>query len=204
MRLYRSKFSCFLFLFLNAAHSCTFFAHATDDSDKLVLAALALIIVLEIIERCVRSFFFDIPWSKFYQRTCEKIFSNRQKNVLPISLAPTPPHSAPNSSEGKGILNRGKNNLYRRPPHTHVVIDTGVTFEPETQPLLANSKQNRNSNSRGFAKTHLKKHNLNQINTYDLLKIVCTITMFIDHYGYFGLPGMPAFLPSFPSILSIL
>lgn len=28
------------------------------------------------------------------------------------------------------------------------------------------------------------------LNTYDAFKVISTITMFIDHYGYFGLPGL--------------
>ena len=32
--------------------------------------------------------------------------------------------------------------------------------------------------------------NMNSLNTYDIFKVLSTITMFIDHYGYFGLPGL--------------
>lgn len=35
-----------------------------------------------------------------------------------------------------------------------------------------------------------KSINLESLNSYDIFKIISTITMFIDHYGYFGLPGL--------------
>ena len=34
------------------------------------------------------------------------------------------------------------------------------------------------------------KMDMSQVNTYDLFKLVSTVAMFIDHYGYFGLPGI--------------
>ena len=31
---------------------------------------------------------------------------------------------------------------------------------------------------------------MSQVNTYDMFKLISTIAMFVDHYGYFGLPGL--------------
>jgi len=46
------------------------------------------------------------------------------------------------------------------------------------------------NNNKKADKVQVNKMNLESLNTYDLFKVFSTITMFIDHYAYFGLPGL--------------
>lgn len=58
--------------------------------------------------------------------------------------------------------------------------------------LLQTRKSTTSSSSlSSISKLNIKsKLNMDSLNTYDIFKVISTITMFIDHYGYFGLPGL--------------
>jgi hypothetical protein len=63
-----------------------------------------------------------------------------------------------------------------------VIIDT---MDTDGKMVIGENKKGKGE----LRKSPQKKINMDSVNTYDLFKVFSTLAMFIDHYGYMGLPG---------------
>ena len=71
-------------------------------------------------------------------------------------------------------------------------LDSGQTHRRFPNPA---DSQNTSSPQKGHSTDkkdghQLKRVDMKSLNTYDAFKVFSTITMFLDHYSYFGLPGL--------------